>query len=134
MALKRLLLAGATASTLAIGGYAFASSVNVSSADMAAGTSATLSCQPSTPIVVDYPMAGLTYDASISGYKVTSIDLTGVGAGCVGATAKVELTSNDNGTPLVASSTVTLTLGTNAVAIPGVIAASDVTGVSIVIV
>ena len=132
--MKRLLFAGVTASTLAIGGYAFASSVNVSSADLSAGTTATLSCQPTTPIVVDYPMASLTYDASISGYKVTSINLTGVGAGCVGSTAKVELTTNDNGTALATSSVVTLTLGTNAVAIPGVVAASDITGVSIVIV
>ncbi len=130
MNLKRLLIAGLFAATLAGGGYAFAASANVSSDSISAGTAVTASCQVST-LTATYPAAGLSYDSVIPGYKVATVNLTGVAAGCVGKTAKLELTGASN-TPL-GDSTATLALGSNTFTFASPVSASAITGVAVVV-
>jgi len=130
MEIKRLVLAGVIATALVGGGYALAANSNVSSESLSAGTAVTASCQSST-LTATYPSAGLSYDSSIPGYKVTTVSLTGVAAGCVGKTAKLELTGASNVS--LGDSTATLVLGANTFAFASPISASAVTGVAVVV-
>ncbi len=130
MNLKRLLFAGLLAAAMAGGGYAFAASANVASDDLSAGTAVTASCQATT-LTATYPAAGLSYDASEPGYKVATVSLTGVTAGCVGKSAKLELTGAAN--VALGEATTTLVLGANTFTYAVPVSAAAVTGVAVVV-
>jgi len=130
MNFKRLLLAGLFAAALAGGGYAFAASANVASDDLSGGTAVTASCQ-ATALTATFPAAGLSYDASVPGYKVATVSLTGVTASCVGKTAKLELTGAAN--VGLGEATTTLVLGANTFTYSVPVSAAAVTGVAVVV-
>ena len=130
MNFKRLLLAGLFATALAGGGYAFAASANVASSNLSAGTAVTASCQ-ATALTVTYPEAGLSYDAALPGYKLSTVSLTGVTASCVGKAAKLELMGESNFA--LGESTATLVLGANTFTYAVPISAAAVTGVAVVV-
>jgi len=134
MGIKRMALLGVAVLGLSAGAYGFADSLSVGSDSLSAGQQVTSSCQ-SGPMTVTYPIGSLAYDsaATASGFKVTSVSVTGVAAGCVGKTATLELTKGGDGTALVASTPVTMTLGTTTFAISGVVDAQNVTGASLVL-
>lgn len=130
MNFKRVFLAGLFAVALAGGGYAFAASANVASDDLSAGTAVTAACQ-ATALTATYPAAGLSYDDSIPGYTVATVSLTGVTAGCVGQSAKLQLTgAADVG---LGEATATLALGANTFTFATPVSAEDVIGVALVI-
>lgn len=130
MNFKRLLLAGLFSAALAGGGYAFAASANVASDDLSAGAAVTAACQ-ATAITATYPAAGLSYDAAVPGYTVAEVSLTGVTAGCVGKSAKLELTGAED--VALGEATATLVLGANTFTYVTPVSAADVTGVALVI-
>lgn len=130
MNIKRLLVAGLFATALAGGGYAFAATANIASDDLSAGTAITASCQASA-LTVDYPVAGLSYDAGLPGYTVSTVNLSGVTASCVGKTAKLELTGVANAA--LGEATATLALGANTFTYATPVSAAAVTGVALVI-
>lgn len=130
MNLKRVVLAGLFAVALAGGGYAFASSANVASDDLSAGTAVTAACQETTLTAV-YPPAGLSYDAAIPGYEVATVSLTGVTADCVGKSAKLQLTGA--GATGLSEATATLALGSNTFTFSTPVSAAAITGVALVI-
>lgn len=129
MNIKRILLAGMVATSLAGGGYAFAASANVSSDSMSAGTNVTASCQ-SDAMTVTYPASGMSYDSSIPGYEVASIDLTGV-TDCAGKSAKLQLTGASSAA--LGEATATLAEGTTSFTLSTPVPASSITGVALVI-
>jgi len=130
MTFKRILLAGLLATALAGGGYAFAATANVASDDLSAGTAVTASCQTSA-LTASYPVAGLSYDASLPGYTVATVNLAGVTASCVGKSAKLELTGAAN--LALGEATATLALGTNTFTYATPVSAAAVTGIALVI-
>ena len=106
-----------------------AASLNLSGGSVGAGTSIVAACQPAaTPITVSFVN---TYSASVPGYTVTSVKLGAIDAACAGQQLKVTLSGAANAslvevTGVAAAGTVTL-------AVPGAIAATAVTGASVVI-
>lgn len=129
MSIKRLLLAGVFATTLAGGGYAFAASANVTSDSVSAGTAVTASCQTGA-MTVTYPVASMSYDASVPGYTVSGVDLTGVAAGCDGKTAKLEFTGAAN--VALGEATATLVAGSTTFTLATPVSAAAITGIALV--
>ena len=113
--MKRFIIAGVAAATLAGGAFAFADSLSVTSNNLASGAQVVVQCQ-SEAVTVHYT---LTYSstptsepAGTGGYYVTGVQLTGIKANdsthnCVGQAATIEL-AGTSGTALGSASIATL--------------------------
>lgn len=120
------IVGGVTAVALVGAGVAYAASLSMTSNSLSAGQTTVASCQAAgesiTPSYVSSDTNGL-------GYKVTSVNLTGISSGCNGRTLAITVS---NGTAAsVASGTTTVTGSTASVTLSPSILASAITNVSI---
>lgn len=102
------LVTGAIAFSTAI---AFAASLTVSSTSLGAGNAAVASCDTDGIAVAYSP----TYDAALPGFKVSSVSLSNIAAGCAGRTVNVEVVNGSNvslanGSLTIAGTTASVTL------------------------
>jgi hypothetical protein len=125
----KIVLAAVIASIVFAGVYGFAASLGLTSSGLGAGNAVVSSC--GTGINAAY---STTYTASIPGYSVSQVNLTGIPAACLGKSYKIQLTGNSGvavgsemSGSLPASGT---TANVNTVGTPD---ASLVTGISVVV-
>ena len=90
--MKRLVLALALAGVMFGGVYGLAASLNVSTQSLGAGNSAVAACQSGT-LTTSY---ATSYDATLVGYKVGVVTVSGLQSGCYGKAFKVTLTNASN--------------------------------------
>jgi hypothetical protein len=109
--------------------YGFAASLGVSSSGLGAGSSVVSSC--GAGVQAAYTTA---YASSIPGYSVSQVNLSGIPAGCLSKSYKIQLTGAGNA-PVGGEMSGTLPAsGTTAnIATSGTPDASLVTGISVVI-
>jgi hypothetical protein len=118
------LVIGAIAFSTAL---AFAASLTVASGSLGAGNAAVSSCD-TDGISVSYSP---TYDSSIPAFKVSSVSVANIAAGCNGKTLKVEVVGTGNSS--LASGTETISGTSATVTLSGSPNAGDVTNVHAVI-
>ncbi len=94
--MKRAVTALLAGGAVFVGATAFAASLGVDSNNLGAGSSDVLACQDATtaPVNVEY---NVSYDDTLDGYRVDSIDVTDVLASCVGQLASVTLLDESDG-------------------------------------
>lgn len=121
--MKRFIVAGVAALTLAGGAFAFADSLTVNTTQLGSGGTGVTSCQgPTTPVNVSYTTA---YDATLKTFKVTNVAVANIAAACdvaSGPKLTVEITGAANASlgegfhNMLATdgSTVSFTVGTGA--------------------
>jgi hypothetical protein len=73
--------------------YGFAATLGAASQALGAGNAVVVSCQTSGTPTGAY---NTTYDASLGGYRVTGVTVTGIDPGCNGKTVSVTLTNATN--------------------------------------
>ena len=83
----KIVLAAVIASIVFAGVYGFAASLGLTSSGLGAGNAVVSSC--GTGINAAY---STTYTASIPGYSVSQVNLTGIPAACLGKQYKIQLT------------------------------------------
>ena len=86
--------------------FGFAATLNVGSTALSAGNATVSSCD-SDGVNATYTLA---YDSTIPGYKIASVVVNGITAGCAGKSVTVNLTDGSNAS--LASATKTLASGT----------------------
>jgi hypothetical protein len=130
--MKRSLIALAVGTTAFGSIYGLAASLGVNSDTLGSGTAAVAACQ-TNPVRVTYTP---TYVAG-TGYKATTVSITGLESTCVGKSAFVTLTGTGAlATPVQATGTVpsiTSPATTTTLDITTAVIASEVTGVNVAI-
>lgn len=132
MAKRRFLFAALAALTIFGAVYGFAATLNVGANTLSAGNAAVASCQASGTPTGTYSVA---YDASLPGYKVSQVTVTGVDPACNGKTVAVTLTGASDAS-LGSGSVTYSSAGSNTTAVISslpAIAATAVTGVHVAI-
>lgn len=128
LARKRFLVATAAAVTVFAGVYGFAASLDVGTNKLSAGNAAVASCQSATTTST-YDLA---YDATLGGYKVSDVKVTGISTACNNLPIAVTLTGSGNSS-LASMSGNTGTTGNVTLTPASTVDASTVTGVSVAI-
>jgi hypothetical protein len=128
LAKRRTLFAVVLALTIFGAVYGFAATLNVGANTLSAGNASVASCQATGSPTGTYTVA---YDQPTAGYKVATVNVTGIDAGCNGKAISVTLT----GASSANLNTITGTIaGTSIALTPGAtVAAANVTGVSVAI-
>lgn len=94
--MRRFIIASMVATTVAVGVYAAAASINVGSDTLGAGNSAVAACQ-STALAVGYTTS---YAAAIPGYRVGTVSVGGLdtisGTNCASKAYRITLTGASN--------------------------------------
>ena len=125
---KKTLFALVLALTIFGAVYGFAATLNVGTNQLSAGNATVASCQAAGTPTGTYAVA---YDASISGYKVSGVTVTGIDVGCNGKSLSATLTGAAGAN--LGSLTGTIS-GTSLALTPGSsISAASVTGVAVAI-
>ena len=113
--------------------YGFAATLNVSASQLSAGNASVGSCQATGSPTGTYTIA---YDASVPGYKVSGVTVTGMDPACDGKTVAVTLTGTANAS-LASGSAVYSSAGANTQvnvsSLVGTPTASSVLGVSVAV-
>jgi hypothetical protein len=128
LAKRRTILAVVLALTIFGAVYGFAATLSVGTNTLSAGNASVASCETASATGT-YTVA---YDSTLPGYKVATVNVTGIDAACNGKAIAVTLTgtgSTNLGTTLtgtIAGTSITLTPGTS-------VNASLVQGVSVAI-
>jgi hypothetical protein len=133
LAKRRTLFASLLALTIFGAVYGFAATLNVGTQTLSAGNAAVASCQASGTPTGTYTVV---YDASIPGYKVSTINVTGMDPGCNGKTVAVTLTGASSASLGSGTATYSSAGSNTTVAISSLSAnpaASLVTGVSVAV-
>jgi hypothetical protein len=125
--LNRALLSGAAGVAIFGATYGFAASLGLTSDSLGAATSVVAACQAGT-INATYT---LTYAAALPGYKVTTVTLNGLQAGCWSKAYKVTL-SGAAGASLAEITGTTPGAGTIVTVAFAGVDVSAVTGISVV--
>jgi hypothetical protein len=128
LAKKRTILAVVLALTIFGAVYGFAATLSVGANTLSAGNASVASCQASGTPTGTYAVA---YDPTTGGYKVSTITVTGIDAGCNTKAISVTLTGTANAnlstiSGVIAGTSITLTPGAT-------VSAASVTGVSVAI-
>ncbi len=127
LAKRRTLFSVVLALTIFGAVYGFAATLNVGANALSAGNATVASCQASGTPTGTY---SLTYDATIPGYKVSSVTVTGMDPNCNGKTVSITLTGTGN-TSLASGNAVYSSAGANtSVAIGSLSATPNATGVT----
>lgn len=125
---KKLIVALAGGATVFGGVYGLAASLNLTSDSLGAAQTVVAACQ-STAMNATYTS---TYSATVPGYTVTTVTLTGLTSTCYSKAYKVTL-SGSGGTSLGEATGTTPSSGTTVAATFSNVNAASVTGVSVVI-
>ncbi|MGH3049760.1 MAG: hypothetical protein ACRDLK_06345 [Gaiellaceae bacterium] len=125
---RKMLFAALAAITVFAGVYGFAASLDVQTNELSAGNAAVASCQATQPTAT-YDVA---YDSTLSGYKVSDVNVTNIDTGCNSKPILVTLTDSTN-TSLVEMSGNTGTTGTVQLTPGSTIDAKSVDGISVAI-
>ena len=127
---KKWLLAIVVGSLVFSSAYAFAATLNVTSASLGAGNATVSSCAAS--VTAAYTVA---YDSTIPGYRVSGVNLNNL-TSCSGKAITVDLTNAANASLSQVTYTVLAadaTAGNKTITVPGSINAGLVTGVDVAI-
>jgi hypothetical protein len=133
IAKKRTLMASLVALTIFGAVYGFAATLNVGTNTLSAGNAAVASCQLTGSPTGTYTVA---YDSTIPGYKVATVNVTGMDPNCNGKTVAVTLTGASNASLASGSAVYSSASSNTTVAIASLSAnpaASLVTGVSVAV-
>src|SRR6476646_8746686 len=126
IAKKKTLFALMLALTIFGAVYGFAATLSVGTNTLSAGNASVASCQASGSPTGTYTVA---YDSTLPGYKVSTVNVTGIDAACNTKAISVTLTGASNANLATVPGTIS---GTSiALAVPGTISAAAVTGVSV---
>lgn len=125
---KKALFAFVLALTIFGAVYGFAATLNVGTNQLSAGNAAVASCQASGTPTGTYAVA---YNATISGYAVSTVTVTGIDVNCNGKTLSATLTGT-GGTSL-GSVSGTIAGTSLALSAPANLDAKSVTGISVAI-
>jgi hypothetical protein len=128
LAKRRTLVAIVLALTIFGAVYGFAATLSVGANTLSAGNASVASCQASGTPTGTYTVA---YDSTLGGYKVATVNVTGLDVGCASKAISVTLTGASNAslgtiTGVIAGTSLTLTPGST-------VSAALVTGVSVAI-
>jgi hypothetical protein len=125
---KRTLVAIVLALTIFGAVYGFAATLNVGANTLSAGNASVASCQASGSPTGTYTVG---YDQPTAGYKVATVNVTGIDPGCNGKAISVTLTGAASANLATIAGTIA---GTSIVLTPGsTVSAAAVTGVSVAI-
>jgi hypothetical protein len=133
IARKRTLFASLIALTIFGAVYGFAATLNVGTNTLSAGNATVASCQLTGTPTGTYTVA---YDATIPGYKVATVTVTGMDPNCNGKTVAITLTGASSVSLASGSAVYSSASSNTTVAIPSLSAnpaASLVTGVSVAV-
>jgi hypothetical protein len=125
---KKLVVALAGGATVFGGVYGLAASLGLTSDSLGAGQSVVAACQ-ATPLNATYAS---TYSATVPGYTVTTVTLTGMATTCQSKAYKITL-SGAAGASLGEATGTTPATGTTVAATFTNVSANSVTGVAAVI-
>ena len=129
---KRVVLALVVGGVIFSSVYAFAATLTVNSNTLSAGNASVASASCTASVSAAYAVA---YDASIPGYKVSTITLTGL-TGCSGKTVTVDLTNTSNASLYSQSHAITAaeaTANSAPLTVGSTVSAASVTGVSVAV-
>jgi hypothetical protein len=127
LAKRRTVVAVVLALTIFGAVYGFAATLNVGANTLSAGNASVASCETATALGT-YTVA---YDSTLGGYKVATVNVTGIDAGCNTKNISVTLTGASNANLATVSGTIA---GTSIALTPGpTVSAALVTGVSVAI-
>ena len=128
LAKKRTIVAVVLALTIFGAVYGFAATLSVGANTLSAGNASVASCQASGSPTGTYTVA---YDSTLGGYKVATVNVTGIDAGCNTKNVSVTLTGAANANLATIAGTIA---GTSIALTPGsTVSAALVTGVSVAI-
>ena len=125
----KIVLAAVVASIVFAGVYGFAASLGLTSSGLAAGNAVVSAC--GTGINAAYSTA---YSPTLPGYSVTQVNLSGIPAGCLNKSYRVQLTGT-GGATVGSEATGSLPASGTTYSVPmsGNVDASAVTGISVVV-
>jgi hypothetical protein len=127
LAKRRTVVAVVLALTIFGAVYGFAATLSVGANTLSAGNASVASCESATALGT-YTVA---YDSTLGGYKVATVNVTGIDAGCNTKNISVTLTGASNANLNTVSGTIA---GTSIALTPGAtVSAALVTGVSVAI-
>ncbi len=109
--------------------YGLAASLTIESKSLGAGNHAVAACQSGT-LTVEYATA---YESALPGYKVSTVTVTGLEAGCYAKPYKITLINNVNASLGEQSGTTPSSGSFTTSAFAGTVSAAAVTGVHVVI-
>jgi hypothetical protein len=127
---KKTLFALVLALTIFGAVYGFAATLNVGTNQLSAGNATVASCQASGTPTGTYSVA---YDATLSGYSVSGVTVTGIDTNCAGKTISATLTGAGGASLGSATGTAPVGGGSLALTPPAHLNAQTVTGLSIAI-
>jgi hypothetical protein len=107
--------------------YGFAATLNVGANALSAGNAAVASCQATGTPTGTYALA---YDATLPGYKVSSVTVTGMDPLCNGKTVSVTLTGAANASLATGSAVYNSAGASTTVAIASLVGTPNATGVT----
>lgn len=128
LAKRRTVVAVVLALTIFGAVYGFAATLSVGANTLSAGNASVASCQAAGTPTGTYSVA---YDQTTAGYKVATVNVTGIDAGCNGKAISVTLT----GASSANLNTITGTIAGTSIALTpsATVSAAAVTGVSVAI-
>jgi hypothetical protein len=127
LAKRRTVVAVVLALTIFGAVYGFAATLSVGANTLSAGNASVASCEAATALGT-YTVA---YDSTLGGYKVATVNVTGIDVGCNTKNISVTLTGASNANLNTVTGTIA---GTSIALTPGAtVSAALVTGVSVAI-
>jgi hypothetical protein len=130
LAKRRTVVAVVLALTIFGAVYGFAATLSVGANTLSAGNASVASCETVGTPTGTYTVA---YDSTIPGYKVATVTVTGLDAGCATKAISATLTGAANANLGTATGTVPAGGGSLVLTPAGSISAANVTGVSVAI-
>jgi hypothetical protein len=123
---KRLLAGIAAAGIIGGGVYGFAATLTPVSDNLGAGADAVQSCDST----ID---ASYTVSYTTGGYKVDTVELSGIAALCDGETFQITLSDSSNASLAELTGTVAQATGSQSVPVTGTVLANAVEGIDVVV-
>jgi hypothetical protein len=130
LAKRRTVVAVVLALTIFGAVYGFAATLSVGANTLSAGNATVASCETTGTPTGTYTVA---YDSTIPGYKVATVTVTGLDAGCATKAISATLTGASSANLGTATGTVPAGGGSLVLTPAGSISAASVTGVSVAI-